>query len=108
MPSALRRLGIFLFCFGGIAVVAGLVPVAGAWVSAKQEQVQFAAAMVGGLMAVSGLVMDFLGNQAIREQSQQPPQRHEKTPQGLPATPPAIRLSASPKQGDGYREDLMA
>ena len=103
MPSALRRLGIFLFCFGGLAVVAGLVPVAGAWVSAKQEQVQYAAAMVGGLMAVSGLVMDWLGSQAIRDSQQMPQQQQAITP-----TPPAMRLSASPKTGKGYREDLMA
>jgi hypothetical protein len=102
MPAALKRLGMFLFCFGGLAVVAGLVPVAGAWVSPKQEQVQFAAAMVGGLMAVSGLVMDWLGSQAIREHQTPPPQ------QANPSAPPAMRLSASPKQGKGYREDLMA
>ena len=109
MPSALRRLGVFLFCFGGLAVVVALTPVAGALVGARQEQVQWAAALVGGLMAVSGLVMDWLGSQAIRDEARQAQTVQQAVPQqGSAVTPPAMRLSSSPKTGKGYREDLMA
>jgi hypothetical protein len=113
MPSALRRLGVFLFCFGGLAVVVALTPVAAALVGARQEQVQWAAALVGGLMAVSGLVMDWLGSQAIRDEAQNAggppsPVQNANNPQASLANPPAMRLSSSPKTGKGYREDLMA
>ncbi len=102
MASALRRLGVFLFCLGAIAVVVGLVPVGLALVNEKKEQTWLAIAVVGGLLVVCGLVMDFLGSQTIREN--QPAIK----PNGEESKPPAMRLSASPKSGKGYREDLMA
>src|SRR5688500_14434172 len=100
MPSALRRLGVFLFCLGGLAVVVALVPVTGAWANDK-EQTWLAIAMVGGLLVISGLVMDWLGSQAIRDQQSNPQQ--SVIPQ-----PPAMRLSSAAKGAKGYREDLMA
>lgn len=104
MASALRRLGVFLFCFGAIAVVVGLVPVGLAVVDQRKEQTWLAVSVVGGLLVVCGLVMDFLGSQTIRESQQQPT---SKTTFEEPK-PPAMRLSASPKGTKGYREDLMA
>ena len=120
MSSALRRLGIFLFCLGGIVVVVALVPILAAWLRPRQEQVAWAGVMVGGLMAVSGLVADWLGSAALRDEAQkaQPPVRplraagEQDDPAGVlpqpPPGPPPMRLSASPKSGSGYREDLMA
>lgn len=104
MASALRRLGVFLFCLGGLAVVIGLVPIGLAWADHQMEQTWLAVAVVGGLLVVCGLVMDFLGSQAIRE--------HQQTTNAVmledEPRPPAMRLSASPKGKKGYREDLMA
>ena len=99
MPSAIRRLGIFFFCVGCLAVVIGLVPVAAVQVEAKRQQYWLAAAVVGGLLMVSGLVMDWLGSQAVRDQS---------AVQVSDVRPPAMRLSSRPAGGKGYREDLMA
>ncbi len=101
MASALRRLGVFLFCLGAIALVVGLVPVGLALVNEKKEQTWLAVSVVGGLLVVCGLVMDWLGSQTIRE-SQTQPQAVEDV------RPPAMRISASPKGSKGYREDLMA
>jgi hypothetical protein len=103
MASALRRLGVFLFCFGAIAVVVGLVPVGLAVVDQKKEQTWLAVSVVGGLLVVCGLVMDFLGSQTIREGQQAGSKTTLEEPK-----PPAMRLSASPKGTKGYREDLMA
>jgi hypothetical protein len=110
MASALRRLGVFLFCFGAIAVVAGLVPVSLALASEKREQTWLAVAMIGGLLVVCGLVMDFLGSQAVRDQQVQ-----QQASTGVPVAgqyedprPPTMRLSSAPKGAKGYREDLMA
>ncbi len=100
MASALRRLGVFLFCFGAIAVVVGLVPVGLAMVSEKKEQTWLAVSVVGGLLVVCGLVMDFLGSQTIREAQQTTKTEDPK--------PPTMKLSTTPKGGKGYREDLMA
>ncbi|MBC7785636.1 MAG: hypothetical protein H7144_17535 [Burkholderiales bacterium] len=100
MVSALRRLGVFLFCLGAIAVVTALVPVGLAVVDEKKEQAWLAIAMVGGLLVVSGLVMDWLGTQVIRESPAavlQPDSR-----------PPTMRISSKPAGPKGYREDLMA
>jgi uncharacterized membrane protein len=109
MPSALRRLGVFLFCFGGLAVVVALVPVTVAWVSNTTEQTWVAIAMVGGLLVISGLVMDWLGSQAIRDQEPREPKLSgEHAFPVIPPTPPAMRLSSKPKGAKGYREDLMA
>ncbi|MGN6505415.1 MAG: hypothetical protein ACTHM6_07625 [Tepidisphaeraceae bacterium] len=99
MPSAIRKLGTFLFCVGCLAVVAGLVPVATIQVDGKRQQFWLAAAVVGGLLMVSGLVMDWLGSQAIRDQA---------PVQVTDVRPPAMRLSSRPAGGKGYREDLMA
>ena len=104
MASALRRLGVFLFCFGAIAVVVGLVPVGLAVVDQKKEQTWLAVSVVGGLLVVCGLVMDFLGSQTIRENQQQALGKTTLEE----SKPPAMRLSASPKGTKGYREDLMA
>lgn len=104
MASALRRLGVFLFCLGSVAVVIGLLPIGLAWVDQQMEQTWLAVVVVGGLLVVCGLVMDFLGSQAIRE--------HQQTPNAVTLEnepkPPTMRLSASPKGNKGYREDLMA
>lgn len=100
MASALRRLGVFLFCFGAIAVVVGLVPVGLAMVNEKKEQTWLAIAVVGGLLVVCGLVMDFLGSQTIREAQQTVKMDEPK--------PPTMKLSTTPKGGKGFREDLMA
>lgn len=104
MASALRRLGVFLFCLGCLAVVIGLVPIGLALVDQQMEQTWLAVSVVGGLLVVCGLVMDFLGSQTIREQQQTGNAvMLEDDPK-----PPAMRLSASPKGNKGYREDLMA
>lgn len=104
MASALRRLGVFLFCLGGLAVVIGLVPIGLAWVDQQMEQTLLAVAVVGGLLVVCGLVMDFLGSQAVRERQQTGNAvMLENEPK-----PPTIRLSASPRGNKGYQEDLMA
>jgi len=101
MASALRRLGVFLFCLGAIALVVGLVPVGLALVNEKKEQTWLAVSVVGGLLVVCGLVMDWLGSQTIRET--------QTTTQAVEdVRPPAMRISASPKGSKGYREDLMA
>ena len=105
MPSALRRLGVFLFCLGGLAVVVALVPVTVAWANDK-EQTWLAIAMVGGLLVISGLVMDWLGSQAIRDQQSSGSAEHSFPV--VPTVPPAMRLSSKPKGAKGYREDLMA
>ncbi|HEY0007226.1 MAG TPA: hypothetical protein VGB55_00755 [Tepidisphaeraceae bacterium] len=104
MPSALRRLGVFLFCIGVIAVVVGLLPIAGAWIDKKQEQAWLAAAIMGGLLVVSGLVMDWLGTQAIREAEAEPVAKDE----AKNFRPPGLKLSSKPAGAKGYREDLMA
>lgn len=104
MASALRRLGVFLFCLGAVAVVVGLVPVGLSVVEAKKDQLWLAVAMVGGLLVVSGLVMDWLGAQSIREsQAVSQPVMEMNQP-----NPPSLKLSSSPKGPKGYREDLMA
>jgi uncharacterized membrane protein len=105
MPSALRRLGVFLFCIGVIAVVAGLLPVAGAWVEKSHEQAWLAAAIMGGLLVVSGLVMDWLGTQAIRDTEPAVPPAKEEAKD---FRPPGLKLSSKPAGSKGYREDLMA
>ncbi|GIW76762.1 MAG: hypothetical protein KatS3mg104_1825 [Phycisphaerae bacterium] len=104
MASALRRLGVFLFCLGGLTVVIGLVPIGLAWVDQQMEQTLLAVAVVGGLLVVCGLVMDFLGSQAVRERQQT---GNAVTLENEPK-PPTMRLSASPKGKKGYQEDLMA
>ena len=101
MASALRRLGVFLFCLGAIALVVGLVPVGLALVNEKKEQTWLAVSVVGGLLVVCGLVMDWLGSQTIRE-------TQTTTQEVEDVRPPAMRISASPKGSKGYREDLMA
>lgn len=106
MPAAIRRLGVFLFCLGAICVVAALTPVAGEWFDRQTQQGWLAGAMVGGLMAISGLVMDFLGSQAIRDQ-QMTPAKAAKSPTP-DMKPPTMRLSSRPAGNKGYREDLMA
>jgi len=105
MPAAIRRLGIFLFCVGCVAVVTGLVPLAVDSVDGKRQQVWLAVCVVGGLVAVSGLVMDWLGSQAIRDQ-----QVSRVNNPGVRGDiqPPAMRLSSRPAGNKGYREDLMA
>ncbi len=103
MASALRRLGVFLFCLGAIALVVGLVPVGLAMVNEKKEQTWLAVSVVGGLLVVCGLVMDWLGSQTIREAEPAAPQKAVED-----VRPPAMRISASPKGSKGYREDLMA
>jgi Na+/melibiose symporter-like transporter len=108
MASALRRLGVFLFCLGGIAVVVGLVPVGLALAGdVQREQTWLAVAVVGGLLVVCGLVMDFLGSQAVRESLQQQASVAMR-PTADDPRPPTMKLSSAPKGGKGYREDLMA
>ena len=88
MPTAIRKLGTFLFVIGCIAVIAGLVPVAAGRVDGKVQQVLLAAAVVGGLLVVSGLVTDWLGSQAVRDQA--------SADEGLTvggSRPPSMRLS---------------
>lgn len=103
MPTAIRKLGTLLFVVGCIAVIAGLVPIAAGRVDEQQQQAWLAAAVVGGLLAVSGLVTDWLGNQAVRDQS---PGNDGKSGRG-DGRPPAMRLSDRPA-GRGFRDDLMA
>ena len=103
MPTAIRKLGTILFVVGCIAVLVGLGPVAAGRVDEKQQQVWLAAAVVGGLCVVSGLVTDWLGSQAVRDQA---------TGGGGGSgsgdnRPPSMRLSNRPT-GRGFREDLMA
>ena len=107
MPAAIRKLGTLLFVIGCIAVIAGLSPVAAGRVDEKQQQAWLAAAVVGGLLLASGLVTDWLGSQAVREQSRG---GSGSDPGGGGAggpRPPSMRLSNRPT-GRGFREDLMA
>ncbi|HEX8324913.1 MAG TPA: hypothetical protein VF595_13490 [Tepidisphaeraceae bacterium] len=103
MPTAIRKLGTILFVVGCLAVIAGLAPIAAGRVDERQQQAWLAAAVVGALLAVSGLVTDWLGSQAVREQS--------AGDSGLggrgDVRPPAMRLSNRPT-GRGFRDDLMA
>ncbi len=105
MPAAIRRLGVFLFCLGAICVVAALTPVAGEWFDRRTQQAWLAGAMVGGLMVISGLVMDWLGTQALRDQQPLIPATKLGSAE---VKPPAMRLSSRPAGNKGYREDLMA
>jgi hypothetical protein len=100
MPTAIRKLGTFLFCIGCIAVIAGLVPIAAGRVDGRQQQMWLAIAIIGGLLAVSGLVTDWLGSQAVRDQ--QPAMES-----GGDVRAPSMRLSNRPT-GRGFRDDLMA
>ncbi|MGC4030183.1 MAG: hypothetical protein QM754_00335 [Tepidisphaeraceae bacterium] len=100
MPTALRKLGTLLFVIGCLAVVVGLGPVAAGRADEKQQQAWLAAAVVGGLMLISGLVTDWLGSQAVRDQS-------KTNEPGGDVRPPSMRLSGR-ATGKGYREDLMA
>ena len=100
MPTAIRKLGTILFVIGCLAVIVGLVPIAAGRVDEKQQQLWLAAAMVGGLLTVSGLVTDWLGSQAVRDQ-------HIGGDSGGDNRPPSMRLSNRPT-GRGFREDLMA
>lgn len=105
MPTAIRKLGTILFVVGCIAVIAGLGPIVAGRVDEKVQQNWFAAAVVGGLLAVSGLVTDWLGSQAVRDQS--------GSDGGAGGSgrgdgrPPSMRLSNRPT-GRGFRDDLMA
>jgi hypothetical protein len=105
MPAAIRRLGIFLFCVGCVAVVVGVIPLVAESGDEKHHQVWLAICLMGGLVSVSGLVMDWLGSQAIRDQQnvriKSPVVRND-------TKPPAMRLSSRPAGNKGYREDLMA
>lgn len=98
MPTAIRKLGTILFVIGCLAVIAGLAPIVAGRVDEKQQQAWFAAAVVGGLLLASGLVTDWLGSQAVRDQS---------GGDGGDVRPPSMRLSNRPT-GRGFRDDLMA
>ena len=108
MPTAIRKLGTILFCVGCLAVVAGLVPIAVGRGDGRQQQVCLAIAVVGALMAVSGLVTDWLGSHAVREHQAAMNAGGGDGCSGLgDGRPPAMRLSGRPT-GRGFREDLMA
>ena len=106
MPTAIRKLGSILFVVGCIAVLVGLGPVAAGRVEERQQQIWLAAATIGGLCVVSGLVTDWLGSQAVRDQSAG---GGGGMTGGGPGDrrPPAMKLSNRPT-GRGFREDLMA
>jgi len=109
MPSAIRRLGTFLFCLGCMAVVVALGLKAGGWMDVKMQQLLLASAMVGALLAASGLVMDWLGTHAVRDQqSVNRPTGAVSSGRTSDVKPPPMRLSGRPAGAKGYREDLMA
>ena len=112
MPTAIRKLGSILFVVGCIAVLVGLGPVAAGRVGERQQQIWLAAAMIGGLCVVSGLVTDWLGSQAVRDQSSGGNSGMSDGGGGLghgpgDRRPPSMKLSNRPT-GRGFREDLMA
>ena len=110
MPTAIRKLGTILFCVGCIAVIAGLAPIAVGRVDGRQQQVCLAIAVVGGLLVVSGLVTDWLGNHAVRDQQAGNGGGDGGGGPGRTlgdGRPPAMRLSGR-STGRGFREDLMA
>jgi hypothetical protein len=103
MPTAIRKLGVILFVIGLLAVIGGLFPVVAGRVDEKQQQFWFAAAIIGGLLGASGLVTDWLGSQAIRDQAGSDGGSNERGE----GRPPSMRLSNRPS-GRGFRDDLMA
>ena len=120
MPTAIRKLGTVIFVIGCIAVIGGLVPVAAGRVEGRSQQVWLAAAVVGALLAASGLVTDWLGNHAVRDQQSAASRSaggsggysggrgESELGSGLSEkSPPSIRLSGRPT-GRGFRDDLMA
>ncbi len=101
MATALRRLGVFLFCLGAIAVVVALIPVMLVMVEKKNEQICLAISIVGGLLVISGLVIDWLGSQLANDRKAEVVQQPE-------SRPPTMKISSKPAGSRGYREDLMA
>lgn len=108
MPTAIRKLGTILFVIGALAVIVGLSPVATGRVEGRSQQVCLAIAVVGALLAVSGLVTDWLGSHAVREHEAAAGASGDQQRGAFgESRPPSMRLSNRPT-GRGFREDLMA
>lgn len=99
MPDAVRKLGMFMFVVGAVIVVGALAPVMLALVDRRDEQPYMTLGMVGGLVTLCGLALNWLGSQSA-------PAPTESAP-GAEVRPPTLRLS-SRLAGQGREEDLMA